>query len=270
MRVRALALLAAIGFRLLAAAGGAAPPNDFRFSILGDRTGLGSPEVYEKVWAEIDALRPDFVVGVGDSIQGMKDARAPAEWLELRRIWRRYRYPLYIAPGNHDIWNDYSRKLFEKETGHPPHFSFNFQNAHSTVLDNSGGWMLSRAQLEFLEEDLKANRNRAPKFVIFHRPFWILFLALGSGDFELHRLAKQYGVSHVFSGHVHRLMRLERDGVTYLAVGSSGADITRGTSRGQGFEEGWFYQHILATVKGTRVTLQVKHLDGKLYPVERW
>jgi Icc protein len=263
-RFRALALLAALCIGALLPA--QPPPNDFKFSILGDRTGQASPAVYERVWAEIDALRPDFVVGVGDSIQGMKDSRAAAEWAELRRIWQRYRYPLYLAPGNHDIWNSYSRGLFEKETGHPPHFSFNFQNAHFTVLDNSGGLMLSGAQLEYLEQDLKANRERSPKFVIFHQPFWILFLKLGSGEFELHRLARQYGVTHVFSGHGHQLLRLERDGITYLEVGSSGADITRG----QGFDEGWFYHHVLATVKGTKVTLQVKQLGGKLYPVEKW
>lgn len=267
-RCYAIALLAALSLWALLPA--APPPNDFKFSILGDRTGLGSPEVYERVWAEIDVLRPDFVVGVGDSIVGMKDPRAVAEWRELRRIWQRYRYPLYLAPGNHDIWNSYSRKLFEKETGHPPHFSFNFQNAHFTVLDNSSGLMLSEGQLKYLEQDLQANRQRSPKFVIFHQPFWIFFLKLGSGEFELHRLAREYGVSHVFSGHGHQLLRLERDGVTYLEVGSSGASITRGTSRGQGFDEGWFHHHVLATVKGTRVTLQVKHLGGKLYPVERW
>lgn len=270
-RCRAIALLAVLCFwTLLQAAVAGAPVSDFKFSILGDRTGLGSPAVYERVWEEIDALRPDFVLGVGDSIQGGRDQRAAAEWRELRRIWARYRYPLYLAPGNHDIWNRYSRNLFEKETGHPPHFSFNFQNAHFTVLDNSQSLLLSDGQLDYLERDLKAHRQRSPKFVVFHQPFWIFYLQLGSGEFRLHRLAREYGVTHVFSGHGHQLLRMERDGVTYLEVGSSGADITRGTSRGQRFDQGWFYHHVLATVKGDRVTLQVKHVGGKLYPVERW
>jgi predicted phosphodiesterase len=265
-RFQSIALLTAIWLSPLAAA----PANHFKFSILGDRTGLGAPEVYERVWKEIDPLRPDFVMGVGDSISGLKDFRAGAEWLELRRIWQRYRYPLYLAPGNHDIWNEYSRGLFEKETGHPPQFSFNFQKAHFTVLDNSGSLMLSDAQLKYLEEDLKANRERAPKFVIFHQPFWIFFLKLGTGQFEVHRLAKEYGVNFVFSGHGHQLMRVVRDGVTYIEVGSSGASIGRGTGQGEGFDQGWFYQHLFVTVKGARTTVQVKQLGGKLYPIEKW
>jgi 3',5'-cyclic AMP phosphodiesterase CpdA len=263
---RIVALLAVISLsRLVAAAA-----NDFKFSILGDRTGFGSPQIYERVWAEIDAVRPDFVLGVGDSIAGLKDSRAGAEWLAVRRIWQRYRYPLYLAPGNHDIWNEYSRRLFEKETGHAPHFSFNFQGAHFTILDNSGSLLLTDAELKFLEDDLEANRDRAPKFVIFHQPFWIFFLKLGSGQFELHRLAREYGVNFVFSGHGHQLLRVVRDGVSYIEAGSSGANIARGTERGAGFDEGWFYQHLVVTVKGTKTTVQVKQLGGKLYPVERW
>ena len=39
-----------------------------------------------------------------------------------------------------------------------------------------------------------------------------------SGEFELHRFARQYGVCCVISGHIHQLIRMERDGILYLAV----------------------------------------------------
>lgn len=255
---------------LLAAAQLRPAANDFHFSMLGDRTSLGSAVVYERVWREIDELRPDFVISVGDSIAGTNDSRAAVEWRELRRIWSRYRYPLYLTPGNHDIWNDFSRRLFERETGRPPSYSFSFQSAHFTVLDNSGSPLLSEAQIRFLEEDLKANRDRSPKFVFLHQPFWIPFVVLGSGEFPLHRLARRYGVNYVVSGHGHQLLRMARDGVTYLEVGSSGARITRGTDRGEGFAQGWFYQHVWVTVKGAAARLQVKELGGKMHPVENW
>jgi Icc protein len=263
--VIALALCA-----VLAALQAAPPANHFHFSILGDRTRLGSAEVYERVWEEIGRLHPDFVISVGDSIEGMNDSRAAAEWRQLRRIWMRYPCPLYLTPGNHDIWNDFSRRLFEKETGRPPFYSFDFQNAHFTVLDNSRSFLLGQDQLRFLEDDLKANRDRAPKFVFFHQPFWIVFLRLGSGGFTLHRLARQYGVDYVVSGHTHQLVRLRRDGVTYIEVGSSGGDITRGTGRGEGFKQGWFYQHLWVTVEGARTRIQVKELGGKMHPLEEW
>src|ERR1700689_5924010 len=113
------------------------PGNDFRFCILGDRTGDAQPGVYERVWRDVDSLHPDFVINVGDTIQGGNDATAEAEWDVLRPLWERYKYPFYFPPGNHDIWSAQSRKIYEKETRHPASYGFDFENAHFTVLDNS-------------------------------------------------------------------------------------------------------------------------------------
>ena len=41
----------------------------------------------------MDALHPDFVINVGDTIQGGNDATAASEWRALRPLWDRYRYP---------------------------------------------------------------------------------------------------------------------------------------------------------------------------------
>jgi len=231
------------------------PVNNFRFSIIGDRTGSAVPAVYEQVWREVDRLRPDFVLNVGDTIQGRSDATVEAEWQALRPLFHRYRrYPLYFVAGNHDIWSPFSAKIFERETGRPPSYSFRFQNAHFTVLDNSQTADLELKQLEFLESELKANRSRDPKFVFFHKPFWIPFLQFQSGEFPLHRLAREYGVRYVVSGHLHFLLKMERDGVTYLQMGSSGAKIE------PDFEKRAFYQHALVEVRGGEVRITVHEL----------
>ena len=65
------------------------PANDFHFSIVGDRTGAASPGIYERVWREVDALNPAFVINTGDTIEGGDDARAEQEWLALRPLWGR-------------------------------------------------------------------------------------------------------------------------------------------------------------------------------------
>ena len=247
------------------------PKNDFRFSIVGDRTGTPMPEIYGRIWREIDLLHPDFVINVGDTIQGGDDERAESQWQDLRPVWRRYgHFPLYFTPGNHDIWSKQSLDVYKKETGRPNYYSFNYQDAHFTVLDNSRSLDLTDDQLKFLEDDLKANQDRRPKFVFFHKPYWMAFLKLGSGEFPLHQLAKKYGVSYVISGHGHQFVRMSRDGIVYMEVGSSG-----GKMKGEGFAKGWFYHHVWGHVLGSKVDLTVKELDGpagkgRMFRAEDW
>ena len=261
-----LLFAAVIGLRALAE-----PKNDFRFSIVGDRTGTAMPEIYGRIWREIDLMHPDFAINVGDTIEGGKDELAESQWQDLRPVWQRYgHFPLYFTPGNHDIWSERSLEVYQKETGRPSYYSFNYQDAHVTVLDNSRSLDLTDSQLKFLEDDLKANQERRPKFVFFHKPYWIAFLKLGSGEFPLHQLAKKYGVGYVISGHGHQFVRLSRDGIVYMEVGSSG-----GQMKGEGFEKGFFYHHVWGLVKGSKVELSVKELDGpagkgRMFRAEDW
>ena len=101
------------------------------------------------------------MVSVGDTIQGLKDASAEAEWQEAEQIIAPYRkIPLFLVPGNHDIWSEASEKLFVKYSRHATHYSFDVGPAHFTVLDNSRSEQFSSAELEFLEEDLKAHADQ--------------------------------------------------------------------------------------------------------------
>ena len=249
------------------------PKNDFHFSIIGDRTGGAKPGIYSRIWREVDLLHPDFVINVGDTIQRSPDPQL--QWDALRPLFERYRhYPLYFTPGNHDVFSETSKRIYEKETGRPTYYSFNYQDAHFTVLDNSQATQLSEEQLLFLEADLREHPDQRPKFVFFHRPFWILPLKLGSGEFSLHQIVKKHGVDFVISGHGHQFVRLERDGIVYMEVGSSGGRM-RGAERGQGFREGWFYHHVWARVKESKVTFTVKEIDGpdgrgRMFRAEEW
>src|SRR5258707_4954731 len=103
--------------------------NDFRFAILGDRTGRAAPGVYESVWREVDALHPALVINVGDTIEGGDDARAEQQWLALRPLWDRA-YSVYFTPGNHDVFSEASRRIYEQQTKRPVHYSFDYQQAH--------------------------------------------------------------------------------------------------------------------------------------------
>ena len=248
--------------------------NDFRFAIIGDRTGSAAPGVYERVLSDVDRFHPDFAINVGDTIEGGNDASAEREWSQTWAILKPHRFPFYFTPGNHDVWSTVSQRLWERETGRPLSYSFDCQNAHFTVLDNSRSWDLSDEQMAFLSRDLELNQKRDPKFIFFHQPFWLLPLKLQSGQFPLHQLVTKYHVRYVISGHTHQFARMVRDGVVYLVVGSSGGHlrIPAGTD---GFAAGWFYQYIAAQVKGAAVELRVHEIGepfgkGRTFKAEEW
>jgi Icc protein len=229
--------------------------NDFSFSILGDRTGDAQPGVYERIWTELDTRHPDFVINVGDTIQGGNDATAASEWRALRPLWDRYRYPIYFTPGNHDIWSEGSRVTYEQQTKRPASYGFNYQNAHFTVLNNSQTPDLSDQQMQFLARDLAQNRSRDPKFVFFHKPFWLVPVKFQSSRFPFHQLISKYGVQWVVSGHGHQFVRAMQDRVVYLEAPSSGGKL-----KGQGFAEGWFYGQVWVTVKSAKTEMTVKEI----------
>lgn len=251
-------------------------PNDFHFALIGDRTGSAEPQIFGRVWNEVDLLHPDFVLNVGDTIQGGNDATAEQQWTELRPVWQKYKhYPLYFTPGNHDIWSTASRQLYERESGRAPYYSFNFQQMHFTVLDNSRTPDLNPEQLQFLEDDLKANAGRHPKLVVFHRPFWIQALRQSETAVPLHELVKKYRVDHVISGHGHQFVRMVRDGVAYMEVGSSGGTMRGKLLRGDGFTQGAFYHFVWAHVTGNQVRFAVKELSapmgqGRMFRADDW
>jgi predicted phosphodiesterase len=257
---------------LLAPLEAASRPDSFRFVILGDRTGESQPGVYEQALKAAAADNPAFVISVGDTIEGPKDATAEREWQEIARVLSPYRrFPFYFAAGNHDIWSERSEQLFEKYAERPPHYSFDYKQAHFTVLDNSRSEQFAAEEIAFLEKDLQLHAAQPVKFIVAHRPSWLMDVVLRNSHFTLHQLAKKYGVRYVIAGHVHAMLCFELDGVTYISMASSGGHL-RASRR---YEDGWFFGYALVEIGGNVVRFQIKELkpprgEGRVSRLEDW
>jgi predicted phosphodiesterase len=249
-------------FSLLLIAAGAlaafvSSPNHFRFAILGDRTGGAVPGVYEETWREISSEHPDFVINVGDTIQGGDDATVYAEWTQVTNVIGRYRHcPLFLVPGNHDVWSPASAAAFQKFASHPLRYSFDYGTAHFTILDNSRSDSLPAEETAFLQRDLQTHARQPVKFVFSHRPSWILQLLLANPKFPLHQIAKQYNVTYVIAGHIHQMLRFHLDGINYLSMASSGGHLRAGKD----YKGGWFFGYSLVSVEGNSVSFAIKEL----------
>jgi hypothetical protein len=218
----------------------------FHFAILSDRTGGHMTGVYPRVIDEIKRLAPDFVVTVGDHIEGYTDdaERANAEWDTLLAMLDSFDVPVYMTPGNHDIWSDESEEIYVRRTGQSPYYSFDYENSHFVILDNS---RFDRAadfpgeQLSWLESDLEASREAEHVFVFLHKPLWTETLDAGEPD-PLHAVLVEHGADAVFCGHYHQYSSANYEGIDYTIMGSSGGGISNAdepVARGVFFQFGW-------------------------------
>lgn len=253
-----LGFAAAAGLAALLLGAGRAASGDFRFAIVGDRTGEAVPGVWNQVWRETDADHPDFIVTVGDTIQGEDDATMDTEWRQVMQMLAPYRrkYQIFFTPGNHDVWSSASAQAYQKFTQHALHYSFDYKQAHFTILDNSRSDEMPAGELVYLRDDLEKHATQPLKFVFSHRPSWILHVVLSDPHFELHQLAKQYGVQYVIAGHIHQMLHFELGGITYLSIASSGGHLRDGKE----YAKGWFFQHTIVTVHGASADFAIKEV----------
>jgi hypothetical protein len=196
-----------------------------RFAIIGDRTSEATPGIYEEIVAEVENMKPDFVITVGDAIQGYTDdtLRLNSEWDEYFSIIKPLTMPIYLTPGNHDITNEVELGSYQHRVG-KPHYSFDVRNYHFIVLDVTR-WESSEElpsdELAWLTKDLDEHKGAAKTLVFYHKPFWYDSIVMGKPD-TLHSLFVKGGVDAVFNGHFHTYFSSKIDGILYTAVGSSG------------------------------------------------
>jgi len=189
----------------------------------------------------------------------MNDSTAESEWRQAERILSAFRkFPLFLAPGNHDIWSDRSEQWFRKYSGHPPHYSFDQEQIHFTILDNSRSEQLSAEEMAFLENDLQLHKSQPVKVIVSHRPSWLINAVFQNPFFPLHELAKKYGVQYVIAGHLHQMVHVDIEGVTYLCMPSAGGHL-RASGK---FEDGWFFAHTLVEAHGNQLDFKIEELKA--------
>lgn len=232
----------------------------FRFAVVGDRTDEANDADWRRVLGEVEARRPDLVVTVGDLVD---DAFNPAEWTRAFAGTAVLQRPIAFTPGNHDILDPTSSRLFTERTGHAPYRSFDQGGSHFVIVDNSiaEGWEeLPEAQRQWLEADLAQSTGK-PTFVFMHKPFWALGVAAGKAD-PMHDLFVRTGVDAVFTGHWHAHLHARIDGIEYTGVGSSGGD----TAGIRHVRRGNVPEFVEATVRDQKVSL-VTVIEGNEHPV---
>ena len=113
-----------------------AADDKFTFAVHSDLTGGEREGVFEVAIAQLNLLRPEFIINVGDLIEGSTTDRTEvdSQWASFDDRARRARAPLFYVGGNHDLTGEFMRAVWQDRLG-PHYYHFVYRNVLFLVLD---------------------------------------------------------------------------------------------------------------------------------------
>ena len=113
-------------------------PEDFQFAIIGDRTGGANVQgTFALAMAQLNLLQPEFVINVGDIIEGYAEDRAEltAMWEEAEAVVGKLQMPFFYTRGNHDVSFPSGKEMWLERRG-PSYYYFVYRDVLFMVLDS--------------------------------------------------------------------------------------------------------------------------------------
>jgi 3',5'-cyclic AMP phosphodiesterase CpdA len=211
----------------------------FRFAIVSDRTGGPRAGVFEKAVDQLNLLQPEFVVSVGDLVQGAADPnKFNAQWKEFNGFIVKLQMPFFYVPGNHDLSNEKMDEKWREMFGRR-YYHFVYKNVLFLLLNTEdpggakGRGQFSAEQVTYAKRVLADNKDVRWTLVYFHRPIWHNKDLEKTGWPALED-ALQGRRFTVFAGHEHIYQREVRKGSKFYTFATTGGiSKLRGTPMGE-------------------------------------
>jgi predicted phosphodiesterase len=242
----------------------------FRFAVIGDRTGGGENEwpLFDRAMDEINLLRPDFAIMIGDAIQGYTQdpSKIASEWEDFHTHAGKLQAPLFLVAGNHDVSTPDMLRWWQEHIGRT-YYSFDYRACHFLVLNTQEHWIQNESsigpdQVCFVLDDLDHSKTARHTFVFMHIPLWNDPNHAEWREIE----AALAGRPHtVFAGHTHRLTFEKRGETKYLVVATTrGIELPR--SEEMIPQMGLFPHFTEVTVEGGVAHLAIIEPGGPMWP----
>ena len=201
------------------------------FAVCGDSRD-DKDGIFPQILSAVDNSDMEFLLHTGD----MVDKNSPGEWDNYREVTARFRKPIHVVIGNHELYGGGTPEKFAERFGLPgASWSFTHKDAHFAIVDNAKGTFSDNA-LAGLDRDLAAHPKGkdgiTTLIVAMHIPPRTGgVIPHGTRrDYEersgkLLAILKRHGVDAVLSGHEHLQYVEDWEGVLLLISGGAGAPL---------------------------------------------
>lgn len=234
-------------------------PRTVRFAVFSDLTGGERDDVFKVAVEQMNLLRPELIVNVGDLIEGSADRREiDKQWQSFDDRAERSAAPVLYTGGNHDLLDQVLRKAWEDHNG-PRYYHVRYRDLLFLILDTedhsldrlkaiakmrleaievaqTSGWdafantayaklpedetgMISPAQASYMRDAIAANKDVRWTFVLLHKAPW------ANNDMDTWQsIEAALGDQPytVFHGHRHSYQHTTRNGRDYIRLATTG------------------------------------------------
>jgi len=211
----------------------------FQFAIVTDRTGGHRPGVFLDGIRKLNLLQPEFVMSVGDLIEGYTEdlTELDRQWKEFQGFIDELQMPFFYLPGNHDITNKVMEDVWKERFG-KTYYYFIYKNVLFLCMNSEDQYRgasqgsISDEQYEWVKEVLAKEQDVKWTLLFMHQPLWVQ-----NTDpirwFDVEKLLSDRKHT-VFVGHRHHYVKYERNNNNYFMLATTGGSSSlRGPELGE-------------------------------------
>ncbi|PIF00903.1 MAG: hypothetical protein CR994_04455 [Maribacter sp.] len=209
-------------------------PENFQFAIVSDRTGGHREGVFGKGVEKINQLYPEFVMSVGDLIEGYtkNDSLINEQWDEFHKLLNPLSARFFYVAGNHDYSNATMATQWKERFG-KDYYYFIYKDVLFLIMNtNDGdGVLIGEDQIKFLKETVAQHTDVRWTMIFMHHPLWVYGDVNNFDQVEEMLAGRKYTV---FAGHTHRyLHQVRNDRNHYVLATTGGGSELRGPKFGE-------------------------------------
>ncbi len=208
----------------------------FTFAIFSDLAGGEREGIFEVAVEQLNLLRPEFVISVGDLIDDTQyKSNVEKRWESFNSRVKKINSPVFYVGGNNDLSNKVMKETWKEKYG-PTYYHFIYKNVLFLIMDtedyqkglnNPSSYSreslisgdISDEQKNYFLNVINKNKEVSWTFLFLHKPIWLKSNELKFLEIEKALKNKPYTL---FNGHLHTYSYNQRNNSDYIMLGTTG------------------------------------------------